>query len=154
MFTEFVAASQSIKVLGDLIRSASELKNFNEVAAALSKVQEALLAAQAAALQSQERQSELLTEVAELKEKLSAVASWESVREKYQLLKTSGGAVVYRFSGDPEHYVCPSCFEKHQVQILQDARSLSGNFVCPGCKVNYPVTSQKPIHVAPSSNNW
>lgn len=75
----------------------------------------------------------------ELRKQLAAAESWESRAALYQLDKTSGGAVVYRYNAQPEHFACPSCFNHRQIQILQDNRTISGKFRCTGCNAEFPV---------------
>lgn len=55
------------------------------------------------------------------------------------------GAAVYQHEGEPLYYVCPVCFEKKEVQILQDRRVMSGHFDCPNpaCKAQYPIINRK-----------
>ena len=59
-------------------------------------------------------------------------------KSDYELVKTEGGAVVYKSKAEPAHFACPSCF-KSEIHILQDRRNVSGLFICPGCKTAYPV---------------
>jgi len=139
MLAEFSAVVASVKTLGDIIRTAVDLKASSEIALALSRVQEDLLSAQGSALESQEKISSLLSEIDGLKEELRHIKNWDERVKGYELTTATGGAVVYRFKGEPEHYVCPSCFEKGAVQILQDKRLSSGYFQCSSCKVDYPV---------------
>ena len=62
-----------------------------------------------------------------------------SVRNEKGKWETPGGAVVYGFDGSPKHYACPSCINKKELQILQDDKTYTGEFTCPGCNKSFPV---------------
>ncbi len=81
----------------------------------------------------------LQTENEQLRQELKVKEGWDKQKSQYQLEKTVGGAVVYAFTESPKYYVCPSCFDKQSIQILQDERDGLGNFQCPGCKTRYPI---------------
>jgi hypothetical protein len=66
MISKLISASHSVKVLGDLIKAATELKNYNEFVAAVSEVNAKLMQTQSAGLLAQEKQSSLSDPVAEL----------------------------------------------------------------------------------------
>lgn len=139
MLAEFNAAAQSLKALGDLVRMTVDLNNSSAVTMALLKVQEEFLVAQGTALAAQEKISNLLSEIDGLKEELRHVKDWEERVKAYELTTTAGGAVVYRFKGEPGYFVCPSCYEKRTIEILQDKGGSFGYYECPGCKVEYQV---------------
>ena len=75
----------------------------------------------------------------QLKQDLAESQSWQAKANNYELKKTIGDAVVYKFKGEPEHFACPSCYNSKQIQILQTKRSYSGHYGCPGCKSEYPI---------------
>lgn len=62
----------------------------------------------------------------------------------YELVKTQGGATVYRFKGEPKHYACPPCRGKGELQILQD-RGRGASFVCPNCKTIFQINPHEPL---------
>lgn len=78
-----------------------------------------------------------------LRRQLAEAQSWEARSKQYQLARTTGGAVVFRFNGDPEHFACPSCYNKQQIHILQDNRAVSGKFRCTGCAAEFPVNPRE-----------
>lgn len=75
----------------------------------------------------------------ELRRALDAIDAWKETSSAYALAKTDGGAVVYKYNSDPLHYACPSCYNKKQIQILQDNRTISGKFRCTGCAAEFPI---------------
>lgn len=85
----------------------------------------------------------LQDENSELRDRVKSIESWEERFRHYELTRTPGGAYVYRFNGEPEHYACPRCAEHREVQIFQDTRTMAGNFTCPGCDRKFPVNPLK-----------
>lgn len=101
-----------------------------------TKVTEALRVlgdAQDQLFQLREELFRLQTENKELKDTLSDQEKWKSKLTNYELTETPGGAVVYKSIQGTEHYACPSCIERKELQILQDRRIFTGSFECPGC---------------------
>lgn len=101
-------------------------------------LREALLNAKDDLLRVREDNQQLRVRVAEQEE-------WQGRAGRYALAQTNGGAVVYVSQEPFAHYSCPSCFEKRQIHILQDLRSMSGRFACPGCGKAFPVN---PVELA------
>lgn len=91
-----------------------------------------------------EELSKLQTENDKLRKELTDTQSWKEKSNQYKLVTTDGGAIVYEFNSDPKHFICPSCYDKKQFQILQDNRTSSGTFRCIGCSAEFPVNSNKP----------
>jgi hypothetical protein len=61
------------------------------------------------------------------------------LRCQYELTHLDSGAAVYYFTGFPQHYVCPYCFEQALLHVLQYRRVGAGYFACPGCQTSFPV---------------
>jgi predicted RNA-binding Zn-ribbon protein involved in translation (DUF1610 family) len=90
-----------------------------------------------------------------LKENIKSFNDWNSRLSRYKLIETEGGAVVYSSLEPPSHYVCPSCIEKKEIQILQNSRTYSGTFQCPGCDKTFPIKKKKSDPVLPPrSGAW
>jgi len=70
MYAEISAAIQSGKALGELVKAAHGLANYNEFVTAVYEVNAKLMDATAVALASQEKQSSLANRVAELEDQL------------------------------------------------------------------------------------
>jgi hypothetical protein len=139
MYQEVVAATASAKALIDLVRAAVDLKTRTDISSAIAAVQDSLLAAQGTALAAMEKNTELAGQVAQLRDELARVRSWAARVESYELLTAQGGAVVYQSTQGVRHFACPSCFERQQIQILQDMHLQSGDFECPGCRVRFSI---------------
>ncbi|GEM_PF-2644291 len=124
MYAEFAAAVQSLNSLATLIKTANGLSNYSELVAAVSEVSTKLLAANAVALGSQEKQAALSSEIAELKEKLRKLERFEHEAERYTLEKLSFGGLVFSLkkgmeNGQPPHYLCATCMNKGEITFLQ-----------------------------------
>lgn len=78
-----------------------------------------------------------------LRKELAASEEWQKRSTSYQLTMTTGGAIVYRYNAEPEHFACPSCFNTKTIQILQDNRTYSGKFRCTGCSAEYPINPRQ-----------
>jgi hypothetical protein len=75
----------------------------------------------------------------ELRRALEEIDAWKQASARYALTRTEGGAVVYQYNAEPHHYACPSCYNKKQIQPLQDNRTLRGKFRCTACCAEYPI---------------
>jgi hypothetical protein len=137
------AAYNSLKFGKDLLSTMAEAKvdiasqgKVLEALAKLGQVQDTLF-------ELREELFRLQSDNESLRKKLGEVEGWGSNLNEYDLTKTNGGAVVYVSKGEPQHFLCPSCIATHQIQILQDNRTSSGKFRCPGCKNEFPVNPRK-----------
>ncbi len=122
-------------ILGSFVDAKVDAKAKERVAEALDK----LGSVQGTLFSLREELSRLQSENTELRERLAQKEDWKNTKARYELVETSGSAVVYRAREEPEHFICPSCFAKREVQILQDQRVWQGFFVCPGCDKKFPV---------------
>jgi hypothetical protein len=89
------------------------------------------------------KSEELQRENVEIRQQLKAKDDWENRKKQYHLVITDGGATVWKFSGNPEHYACTGCFEEERIQILQDQHTMAGNFKCPSCKTDFLIKPMK-----------
>ncbi|HAS6055557.1 hypothetical protein [Vibrio vulnificus] len=100
-------------------------------------IQQVLILLQAQVLEYQqenERLTELLKKDVEIREQLN----------QYELVKTEGGAVVYKFNAEPAHFACPQCVnDKQVISILQFTDNARGFYNCKGCSSSYLVESAK-----------
>ena len=78
-----------------------------------------------------------------LRKKIAQYEAWENQLSQYALTKTAGSGVVYAYKGEPAHFACPNCVNQRQIQILQDNRTMSGKFRCPGCGTEYPINPRQ-----------
>jgi len=133
------SAYNGLKFVKDALKLALDLKIENESRLQINAALEKLGDIQDTLFELREDLTRLQTENDKLRREIGARAEWESMKSQYELTKTEGAAVVYRFTGQPEHFACPSCHTKETIQILQDKRVMSGAFECPSCKATFPV---------------
>jgi hypothetical protein len=140
------AAITSGKALKDIIHSVASLAIDSAITDRINEAQHQVSNLLGALLETQAELFKLQDENQKLRGELKSKQDWEKAKANYQLQKTLGGAVVYgSISNTPLHYACPQCMEKHEIQILQDRRVMSGSFECPGCKSLYPVSPEAPV---------
>ena len=116
MYAEITAAIQSVKTVGELAKAANSLSNHHELVSAVADVNAKLMEATAVALASQERQSELLSRVAQLERELAELRDRHRKAERYMLFKFPTGTLAYKLrpeleSEEPAHYVCAKCVD-------------------------------------------
>ena len=139
------AAYDGLKYAKDVITGVSALKvettTIDKINDAVKKVGEA----QDTLFNLREELFKLQEENNLLRKQISDQSLWAERINKYELFQTNGGAIVYKAKSGVEHFACPNCFEKKEIQILQDRRVMSGDFDCPGCGKSFPV---KPANYA------
>ena len=119
MYAEISAAIQSAKALGELVKAAHGLANYNEFVTAVYEVNAKLLDATALALASQEKQSSLANRVAELESELREIKHLEADFQRYQLTRFPFGGYAYSMkpgmdNGEPHHYLCATCMIRRE----------------------------------------
>ncbi|MNM21179.1 hypothetical protein D3C81_315370 [compost metagenome] len=135
----------------DLIRkglsAAIDVRDFNQAAAELSKLNEALLSAQTALLAQNGALFDLQREKFETAEKLRKLEEALAERGRYSLVEVTTGGFAYRVnlapqqggasepgSTEPVHYICQPCFDTGKKVILQKHESMGSVFIrCHVC---------------------
>lgn len=107
------------------------------------ELQERIADLREAVLNAKDEVLRLREENQDLRGKLGEQEQWTARAAAYTLIETNGGAIVWHTPGPPEHFACPVCLEKKTVNILQDTRTYSGAFRCPGCGKTYPVRPEQ-----------
>jgi len=134
MFAEIKGVIDSVKIVSTMLEASKDLRNFNQIAAELSKVNTQLMSATAVALASQEKQSMLTNRIGELENQLREIENWEGQLKRYALHEFASGAFAYKLQEnvqpkEPSHYLCASCVNKKQKSILQpEGSSLKCHF--------------------------
>ncbi len=147
---EIAGGFASLKAVKELLKGAYDAKVDAEVKAKVYEAMDKLGDAQDTLQELRAMNYELLETNQTLKQELADAKAWKVKVDSYELVKTWGEAVVYKFKGEPAHFACPSCFNKQEIHFLQTNRTLSGKYRCTGCASEYPVEAQKR---QPSVNN-
>jgi predicted RNA-binding Zn-ribbon protein involved in translation (DUF1610 family) len=137
----FKAAKDLGKVIFDAKIDAAVKEKAREVIDKLGDAQDTLY-------QLRDELLNVQTDNADLKRQIAEADEWTGTAAHYEMVKTSGGAIVYKFKGSPEHYACPNCMGAKRITPLQDNRTSSGKYRCtsPSCNgAEFPVDPQKPL---------
>ncbi len=137
--TAIAGAYQGLKAAKEILGALFEAKVDAEAKPKILEAQARLGEVQDVLFSLREHLSQLQEERNLLRQQLAEAQAWNATVAQYELAKTDGGAVVYRFKGEPAHFVCPSCFNKREMQILQNNGTLSGKYRCTGCGAEFPV---------------
>ena len=150
MYAEISAAIQSAKALGELVKAAHSLANYNEFVTAVYEVNAKLMEATAVALASQEKQSSLTNRIAELEHELRELKNLESESQRYQLTKLAFGGYAYSMkpgmeNAEPPHYLCATCMNQRKKSVLQP--SGEAFLRCSLCHEEIQITNISATHV-------
>ena len=138
------AAYESLKAGKSILKSIYETKIEADAKDKIDEVMSKLGEAQDTLFSMREELFRLQSDNESLKKKISESESWDNKLSQYELTETSGGAVVYKFTGTPEHFICPSCISKKSIEILQDNRTYTGKYRCVACKAEFPIDPSQP----------
>lgn len=137
-----IGAVQGLKAASDLAGSAMKARDAAALQAKVAELYGVILAAQRDALSAQGEQSALLKRIDELEKQLAQREDWERQRERYELREVAPGSFAYALkesaaSGEPQHMLCPNCYEHQRRSVLQATSGLSARRHriqrCPGC---------------------
>jgi rubrerythrin len=138
MVGEAIAGLGAIKTAFDLAKGLKEINDAANRNAAVIELQEKILTAQQA-------QAALVERVNELEEEVASFEAWDAEKQRYKLTDYGGGTFAYALKpeaaqGEPAHRICPACYQKRDVSILQFGFRTSGGqdkYNCPSCKTEY-----------------
>jgi hypothetical protein len=150
MYAEIAAAISSTKTLGELLKAAHSLSNYNEFSAAVSDVNAKLMEATAVALKSQEKQAELQNRIEALDRCLRELKQIQEKSQQYLLHKFETGALAYKFDGSdpgmPDHFLCAKCFDSGTHTKLQPVGN--NNYKCHACSSQVQHRFVPPVRIS------
>ena len=152
--TSITAAYSGLKAAKDIFTNVAGLKIETDTIAKINDAVKKVSDAQDALFEVREELFRLQDENNNLKKQITEQNEWNSRLENYELVKTPGGAVVYKSKQGTEHYICPTCKEKREIHILQDNRTISGKYRCVNCKAEFPVDPQKSVRTPQVKSRW
>lgn len=119
MYTEVKAAIDSVKIISDILRASKDLRDYNELASAISEVNAKLLSVSTAALASNEKVAARDEQIRLLEQELMQFKNWETTSQNYILKNIGTGVFAYIYkpsveTGEPRHWACPKCFQERR----------------------------------------
>lgn len=135
----------TLKTAMDIAKTTKEISDMSTVKGKVIEMQDLILTAQSSAMAAQTQLYEILQENAELKRKVSAVDDWKSAASRYVLKDYGGGTFAYELrvdasNGEPQHKLCPACFEAGKRSVLQHQGTTASHqelFKCMPCDHEY-----------------
>lgn len=124
----------------DLTRKLGELVK----AGVTLELQETIVKLREAVLNVKEEVLQLREDNQALRSQLSEKAAWDDAAAQYKLVATPTGGTVYHTEGPPPHYACPTCYASGKIIPLQHRGGGSIYYLCPPCKVSYPIREHEP----------
>lgn len=152
MIAELSAAMTAIKETTGLAKVINDAKTDAEVKAATIELQNKLITLQAECFSLGDVIRQRDEEAMLLKAKITEFENFRSQTEGYELERLDSGAFVYSkkvlVNERPESvYLCPHCFGKHEVSILQPVEVMwsDGHFRthCPSCNNKFWMNSRQ-----------
>lgn len=136
MVSELISGLGLFKSMLETAKSLKDINDSNIRNAAVIDLQEKILSAQA-------EQASIMGRVHELEQELKQLKNWDKEKRRYQLHPVVPGCLAYvlkksKAKNEPEHAICPNCYESGKKSILQDNHSLTianHGLVCPSCKI-------------------
>jgi len=146
MMNEVAAGIASLKAAFEITKAMIRLRDVAAIQSKVIELQGEIVSAQEGALAAQEAQSALSKRVCELEKEVADLKAWDAEKEKYQLTKITRGVFAYALkeqagTREPNHYICPNCYEDGHKAILQTEPRFPGFadvLVCLrcGCEIN------------------
>jgi len=154
MIAEFSAALSSVKVLGEILKAAKDLKNSTELTAAVAEVYDRLHEAIVKSISSLEKVNSLNTRISDLEKEITDLKDWNNEAKRYALTEICPGVVNFTIkkgheNGEPFHRLCANCFSKKQKGYLQqvDFNGHGTHYKCGSCDkgvLDYSHTKEYP----------
>lgn len=147
MIAELATGWHSLKAAKDVLQGLNAFENAAAVNEVKVTLQGHILEAQESLFAAQELQATSAKRIADLEAQIMRMKDWSSERERYELVAVSSGAFFYMEkagmrSGQPAHWLCPSCFEGGKKSIMQrqgKQGDLERPWTCSTCKLSVTV---------------
>jgi hypothetical protein len=145
-------AMSALSIAKELGKAAIGVRDFNEVAPIISKLNDQLLNAQESLFKINAQVFALQQENFESAKKLREMEETVAERKRYAYFELSPGIIVYRAnitpvesqvgepsSAEPLHYLCQPCFDSGVKAVLMRHTNYPNGIYhrCPICKANY-----------------
>lgn len=138
MLGEAVMGLSALNTAFNMAKGLKDIDNAVSRNAAIIELQENILSAQRA-------QAALIKRIDDLEKEVAGFETWETEKKRYYLKDFGGSTFAYELKeseagGEPIHRVCPACYKKRHISILQfDFRTHAGQdkYGCPECKTSF-----------------
>lgn len=145
-----IAAISGLKSAKEIITALKDLHIENDTLVKINEAVKQVNDAYEKLFELRDELSNLKNENDNLKKHLGEIESFKNKMADYDLIKTNGGAIVYKYQKAPLYYLCPKCIDNKEIQFLQDDTSeYSGWSECPNCNRRYSIEKDKEL---PSNN--
>lgn len=150
MIPEFTAAVSAATNATKLVASVLEAVHDTKSKQIITNLQNGVLDLQAKVYAAQAKYQELAEVKLQIEQKLKDYEKWDSESARYQLVALADHIFVRALkpdqaNGEPEHYLCPNCFEQHKKSILHRPSAGHTNYVCDIC--SFDARPVRPNHL-------
>ncbi len=133
--TGISAAKNGIAIL----KGVKSVTDNAKIEVALTELRECIAQTQESLLAAQQSIHSLTEEKADLRKQLVEVAEWEAKKADYSLTEIRPGLLLYSYTqldgeSTPPHSICPSCFAKKHISILQKPKVGGYDVRCFNCE--------------------
>jgi hypothetical protein len=138
-FTSITTILPTITQVAKAAGSIVQLVKDTETRQKIIELQTSILDLHDRVRQAQVEQDELVKVKDELERKLLEHQQWGAEAARYELRQLADGIFVYALKaehkeGQPDHFLCPHCFEQKKRSILQHPVAGYANYMCHACK--------------------
>jgi hypothetical protein len=155
-------AVSSLKTASEIAKGLLTIRDGAVIQSKVIELQETILSAQSSALAAQSDLFDLLNRPRNLERELSEKEAWENEKKRYALRDYGGGTFAYAIKdeargGEPDHRLCPTCFNKAQKSVLQfDFRTSAGQdkYVCTTCKSEFNLGIRREPNYSRPNREW
>jgi hypothetical protein len=148
MLGEAAAGIAALKSAFDLAKGLKDIDDATRRNAIVIDLQEQILAAQQA-------QGELLERLRGAEAKLALSEQWQHEKQRYELKEIYARNFAYglkKGDGEPEHFVCATCFPSGKKSILQSHGSFY--LLCPSCKTMVQYKQSPQLNRSSKGEAW
>ena len=140
-----------------LAKVALGMKIDGEVREAITELQNSLIVAQSAALQSLVERNELYERVRGLEQKIQESDDWKILRAEFNPVEFRTGRIAYS-SPNPRYpgLYCPKCLENHRASRMQEMRASNGfhKAECMQCDTKLTLKSALVQEIPSTRTGW
>lgn len=114
----------SVRAAVEITKAMKDIHDSNILQTKTFELTREIMAAQSYAMEAAAAQSELLGRVRQLEEEKAKLEAWNTEKERYELKELKPGVLIYSIKdsmrgAEPEHYLCPTCYNRGKKSILQ-----------------------------------